>query len=275
MTFRAESCGRGPRRMRRLISLFRIDDRKAGRELMRRLSERRDFGRQPQSPPPTPGSASRSPTRVSRRWVCRRTRSTASPGSSGREWRRARKSLGTPARAAPRTGKSRSGRRRPRRARRALAGRRRLEAALERARKAYRELPGITAIWRQDCHALPTEKEPFGFRDGISHPAIEGSGIPGTNPNETPLKAGEFVLGYPDEMAAPPMTAARGPGSQRNLRRVSQAAPARGRVPPISEGERDQRLKQEELLAAKMMGRWRSGAPLALCPIHDDPGARR
>jgi deferrochelatase/peroxidase EfeB len=26
-----------------------------------------------------------------------------------------------------------------------------------------------------------------------------------------------------------------------------------------------------ELLAAKMMGRWRSGAPLALCPVHDDP----
>ena len=27
----------------------------------------------------------------------------------------------------------------------------------------------------------------------------------------------------------------------------------------------------EEWLAAKMMGRWRSGAPLALCPFHDDP----
>ena len=32
---------------------------------------------------------------------------------------------------------------------------------------------------------------------------------------------------------------------------------------PDSEGE--------ELLAAKMMGRWRSGAPLAFCPLHDDP----
>jgi deferrochelatase/peroxidase EfeB len=27
----------------------------------------------------------------------------------------------------------------------------------------------------------------------------------------------------------------------------------------------------EEFIAAKMMGRWRSGAPLALCPAHDDP----
>jgi deferrochelatase/peroxidase EfeB len=29
--------------------------------------------------------------------------------------------------------------------------------------------------------------------------------------------------------------------------------------------------EDQELLAAKMMGRWRSGAPLALCPFHDDP----
>ena len=49
-----------------------------------------------------------------------------------------------------------------------------LESVMERARKAYRELQGIKAIWRQDCYALATEKEPFGFRDGISHPAIEG-----------------------------------------------------------------------------------------------------
>ena len=28
---------------------------------------------------------------------------------------------------------------------------------------------------------------------------------------------------------------------------------------------------EEELIAAKMMGRWRSGAPLARCPLHDDP----
>ena len=76
----------------------------------------------------------------------------------------------------------------------------RLEAAVARARETYQTMTGIEAIWRQNCHALPNEKEPFGFRDGISHPAIEGSGIPGTNPHEQPLKAGEFVLGYPDEI---------------------------------------------------------------------------
>src|SRR5262245_50327158 len=44
-----------------------------------------------------------------------------------------------------------------------------------------RDLEGVTEIWRQECYALPTEREAFGFKDGISHPAIEGSGIPGSN----------------------------------------------------------------------------------------------
>jgi hypothetical protein len=29
---------------------------------------------------------------------------------------------------------------------------------------------------------------------------------------------------------------------------------------------------EEELIAAKMMDRWRSGAPLARCPFHERPG---
>ncbi len=52
----------------------------------------------------------------------------------------------------------------------------------------------------------PPAREPFGFRDGIGHPAVEGSGIPGSNSKEEPFKAGEFVLGYLDETGAmPPM----------------------------------------------------------------------
>jgi Dyp-type peroxidase family len=145
-----------------------------------------------------------------------------------------------------------------------------LELSIERARKAYRELPGITAIWRQNCHALPTENEPFGFRDGISHPAIEGSGIPGTNPKEQPLKAGEFVLGYRDEMGGIQTTRPEVLGLNgtyvafRKLRQ--RVAEFRQYLGANSTGPED-----EELLASKMMGRWRSGAPLALCLFHDDP----
>ena len=145
----------------------------------------------------------------------------------------------------------------------------RLEAALVRARETYRNMEGIEAIWRQNCHALETETEPFGFRDGMSHPAIEGSGIPGSNPQEQPLRAGEFVLGYRDELGGvqrtEPEVLGRN-GTYVAFRKLHQRVAAfRQYLKGNSASAAD-----EELLAAKMMGRWRSGAPLALCPFHDD-----
>jgi Dyp-type peroxidase family len=146
-----------------------------------------------------------------------------------------------------------------------------LEKALERARKAYVEFAGLGAIWRQDCHVLPGEREPFGFKDGISHPAIEGSGIPGTNPYEKPLKAGEFVLGYPDEMSetpAMPQPDALGKnGSYIVFRKLHQRVAAFRQYLRANATD----AMPEELLAAKMMGRWRSGTPLALSATTDDP----
>ena len=146
----------------------------------------------------------------------------------------------------------------------------RLEAALARAREAYRSLSGIEVIWHQNCHALPTETEPFGFRDGISHPAIEGSGIPGSNPREQPLKAGEFVIGYTDEMGGVQKTTPEIVGRNGTyvaFRKLHQRVADFRKFLKASSNNAD----EEELLAAKMMGRWRSGAPLALCPFHDDP----
>ena len=146
-----------------------------------------------------------------------------------------------------------------------------LEAALGRARAAYRELSGVTALWRQDCHTPADEREAFGFKDGISHPAIDGSGIPGSNPNERPLKAGEFVLGYPDEMAAAP--AVPQPevlgrnGTYIVFRKLHQRVAAFRQYLRANASHPE----MEELIAAKMMGRWRSGAPLARSPLHDDP----
>jgi Dyp-type peroxidase family len=146
----------------------------------------------------------------------------------------------------------------------------RLEEVLARARTAYEGMNGIEAIWRQNCHALPDDKEPFGFRDGISHPAIEDSGIPGSNPREKPLKAGEFVLGYPDELGGVQKTEPEllgQNGSYVVFRKLHQRVTDFRRY--LSANSKS--LEEQELLAAKMMGRWRSGAPLALCPFHDDP----
>ncbi|WP_146647825.1 Dyp-type peroxidase [Labilithrix luteola] len=145
-----------------------------------------------------------------------------------------------------------------------------LDAAIDRARATYHGLHGIEAIWRQDCHTLSTGREPFGFKDGIGQPAIEGSGIPSRNSHEPPLKPGEFVLGYPDETGnLPPMP---GPeilgrnGTYVAFRKLHQRVAAFRRYLQESSTSPD----DLELLAAKMMGRWRSGAPLALCPFHDD-----
>lgn len=147
----------------------------------------------------------------------------------------------------------------------------RLEAVLAQPRKELEQASGVSAIWRLDCYALPTEAEAFGFRDGISHPAIEGSDVPGSNPQEKPLKAGEFFLGYLDETNEyPPMPQpeilARN-GTYVAFRKLHQRVAAfRQYLKANSAG-----AQEEDILGAKMMGRWQSGAPLALCPMHDDP----
>jgi Dyp-type peroxidase family len=150
------------------------------------------------------------------------------------------------------------------------ADEKRLDEVLARARTAYADMKGTKAIWRQDCHILPSEKEPFGFRDGISHPAIEGSEIPGTNPKERPLRAGEFVIGYTDEMGTTqklePEILGRN-GTYVVVRKLHQRVAEFRRFLKANSKSSD----DEELLAAKMIGRWRSGAPLALCPLHDNP----
>jgi len=147
----------------------------------------------------------------------------------------------------------------------------RLEAVVERARRAHQELPGVEVIWRQDCYQLPTGRTSFGFKDGIGQPAVEGSGIPGTNPNERPIKAGEFILGYPDETGSlPPMPTPEVLGRNGTyivFRKLHT------RVAAYRRYLRDKAVTREEeaLLGAKLVGRWQSGAPLALCPEHDDP----
>ena len=146
-----------------------------------------------------------------------------------------------------------------------------LATVLERARRAYTELPGVTVIWRQDCYQLPTGRNPFGFKDGIGQPAVEGSGVPRSNSKEPPLKAGEFILGYPDETGSlPPMPKPEVLG-RNGTYLVFQKFHTRVAAYRQYLRANASSLEEEALLGAKMVGRWQSGAPLTLCPDRDDP----
>src|SRR5262245_21827965 len=65
----------------------------------------------------------------------------------------------------------------------------------------FLERCGVEAISSLDLAAIPPLYVPdwhFGYRDRLSHPAIEGTGAEPTPGSGPPVKAGEFFLGYPD-----------------------------------------------------------------------------
>ncbi len=146
-----------------------------------------------------------------------------------------------------------------------------LQVIVDRALRAQHDLPGVTVIWKQDCYQLPTGRTSFGFKDGIGQPSVEGSGLPPSNPNEPPLKAGEIVLGYPDETGVlPPMPAPDVLGRNGTyvvFRKLHTRVAAYRQYLRAKAESRE----AEALLGAKMVGRWQSGAPLVLAPDRDDP----
>jgi len=142
---------------------------------------------------------------------------------------------------------------------------------MDTARRHYEGRPGLTVVSSEDFGAQPGDLNPLGYRDSIGQPAIEGSGVepvPGQGPA---IKAGEFILGYPGE-AGIPLPAPRPEVLGRNgtyvgLRKYQSRVGAFNRFLQANARTDEER----ELLAAKLVGRWRSGAPLTLAPDRDDP----
>ena len=143
------------------------------------------------------------------------------------------------------------------------------------------EQPGATLTGAAAGH------EHFGFKDGISQPGVIGfdpvnpdnseevAGKPGTDL----IAAGTFVLGYPrDDGTAIPVPRWMFDGSFLVTRRLAQD------VPGFWAGVQEQHatLDPEDLpavptadaLAAKLVGRWRSGTPTDLAPTADNRSAQ-
>jgi Dyp-type peroxidase family len=135
------------------------------------------------------------------------------------------------------------------------------------------QFPSVQALSTLDLEATPPLEyahDHFGYRDRLSQPVIEGTGEVPTAGSGASLKAGEFFLGYPDEAGVTqlfePEVLSRN-ASFLAYRRMHEHVGAfrqfllqRGSTP-----------EEQELIAAKLMGRWRSGAPLVLAPEKDDP----
>jgi Dyp-type peroxidase family len=171
--------------------------------------------------------------------------------------------------------------------------------AVDRARRELLELAGT--IWkisyeeRGMTRQLDRGHEHFGFLDGVSQPGVRGqidhtfpgrmflqdsqnSQDPGQGlPGADLLWPGEFVFGYPgqkpDDIDNPGDIVRGGPDWMKNgsfmvFRRLNQLVPEFNKFIDDSA----QTLGMDaEILGARLVGRWKSGAPLLITPLQDDP----
>jgi deferrochelatase/peroxidase EfeB len=140
------------------------------------------------------------------------------------------------------------------------------------------QFEGVELLSSLDLEALPPfdyAHEHFGYRDRLSQPIIEGADVEAMAGSGPPIKPGEFFLGYPDEdgpaagMPQPGILSRNG-SYAAYLRMEEHVGAFRNFL-----AEHGETPEQQEFIAAKLMGRWRSGAPLVLAPDQDDPGLGR
>ena len=120
---------------------------------------------------------------------------------------------------------------------------------------------------------LPGSVAHFGYRDGFSQPTVD-CGVENPVPDKQPVApAGEFLLGYPsqfDQFSYPvpvPDELGRN-GSFMVLRILEQDCATFEAL--LNQSERLYGI-DGELLAAKIVGRFRNGTPLSVSPDSDSP----
>nr|4W7M_A Chain A, Dye-decolorizing peroxidase [Auricularia auricula-judae]4W7M_B Chain B, Dye-decolorizing peroxidase [Auricularia auricula-judae] len=110
--------------------------------------------------------------------------------------------------------------------------------------------------------------EMFGFLDGIAQPAINGFNTP--LPGQNIVDAGVIITGATNDPITRPSWAVG--GSFLAFRQLEQLVPEFNKYlldnAPAGSGSLQARA---DLLGARMVGRWKSGAPIDLTPTADDP----
>jgi Dyp-type peroxidase family len=166
------------------------------------------------------------------------------------------------------------------------------EVAMQIIGNEMETIGGVEIRFVQDTMALAhhdgigSEGEHFGFADPISQPPIQGADTPAypgdgvLEPDGTwrPLAPGEFLLGYADEAGSagtqtPEPFELRLNGTYMVFRKLYQdvAAFRRQQMTAAKALYGSDEPQHQERVAAKLMGRWRSGCPIDLSPERDDP----
>lgn len=151
----------------------------------------------------------------------------------------------------------------------------------------------VRLVHRQESRALPHRREHFGWADGFGQPAIEGApwsedpgnGVPLADRGWRSLKAGEFVHGYEDEdgqiVSGPAADLLRN-GTFMVYRKLYQDIVAfreqlRDDATAYGASRTSLHLDPDqlyELMAAKVVGRWRDGEPIVNTPLRVSGASR-
>ena len=165
----------------------------------------------------------------------------ASRRSSSRAWRHARQTWATPVRAARSTGKRRSG---PPDVHVVLYALQpdaeRLAAAIARAREVHQTAGGHARSGARTATRCPPRRSHSGSGTASAIRPSRGAAFLAPTPGSRPSRRASSSWAIPTRSAT--ASDARSPRfwAQRHLRRLPQAAPARGGVPPVPAGERCQ-----------------------------------
>ncbi len=144
----------------------------------------------------------------------------------------------------------------------------------------------IVTVYEQEGATLEGPRrgrEHFGFKDGVSEPAIKylDEPDPGNpvyekgHPGTILINPGEFVVGLERERPHPlPYPEWAQKGSFQVVRRLAQDVPGwwagvAAQLEVLKEAKAAPPQATTEWLAARLVGRWRTGTPVAKCPHAD------